>query len=118
MTVIREVPETEYTARTSSEDIVLPEKAKELRLSLSRVDWPQGECATVDILYPDGTVACTFGMSGGPSRRPDTVIFLRNANGLPPGTYRLRFNVKQTMRTAIKVEGNERLSEIPIIRMR
>lgn len=114
MTIAREITEKNYTSRTVNEDVVLPERSKELRISLSRLDWPEGEVATVDVLYPDGTVAATFGMSGGTGKRSNTVIIIRNINGLPPGTYRMRFNVKQALRTAILFEGNETFSEITV----
>lgn len=109
MTIARDIAETSYTARQVVETVVVPEKAVDFRASFTRKDWPEGEVAFVEILDPVGVVVLRCGFSGGagPTRRPESVVGVRNPGGLLPGSYTVRIDVKKPIRTAIKLEHAE-----------
>ena len=109
MAIARDIAEKSYTARRVVETVVVPEKAVDFRASFTRKDWPEGEVAFVEILDPTGAVVLRCGFSGGagPTRRPESVVGIRNDKGLMPGAYTIHLDVQKPILTAIKLEHAE-----------
>jgi hypothetical protein len=110
MTVIATIPQKVYNPQTFNSPFSVPSGVKALKATFTRVSWPVGEVATVQIIYPDGTSPGTVGFSGGTSLAKDgtntSAIGIGDPSGadLPAGTYTIQAIVTQAITTQITLE--------------
>ncbi len=117
MTVMQSIPSQQYTPQTLNFNPTLPAGTTTVRITLTRESWPAGDVGSLEIDFPNGTLARKTTFQGG-----TFTDFRGNAvtkqsldlqgeyddsgvrQFLPAGQYPIKVSILQTLNTSVLVE--------------
>jgi len=109
MAILVQLAQQTYTARALSPSFNVPAGTKRVLFTFTRVNWPVGQCATLEVFNPNGDSCGFVGFDGGANiGRNGIAASYYEINGgsefLLAGSYTTDIEIKQTITTAVTGE--------------